>query len=117
MNEKSYNDAKYSTIPGSDRPKMVENRKFTTSRKLFKIIAEYFPHSDFTKQDIKDSYNKYRDKTRFGQSHFNRLIKDGLLDYDDTTKTYSINHTNDEVAKRATDDADYSTKDERDEDA
>lgn len=94
----------YKTIPASDRPEMVENREFTNSRKLFTKIMEDFTSSDFTVEEIKDAYNKRTSTSSgmsYGESHLNKLVTDGLLDYDKDKKTYSVNHANENVAKFA----------------
>ena len=97
MNFESFHNA-----PKSDREEMAENMKFTNSRKLFNKIVDDFSHSDFTTEDIKDAYNKrvkIASGQSFGQSHLDKLTEDGLLDYNSDEQTYSINHSNEQVAK------------------
>ncbi|MEA1926407.1 MAG: hypothetical protein U9M90_04210 [Patescibacteria group bacterium] len=56
----------YDRIGKPDQIEMEKNRKHTAAMKLFKKVFEDFSHSDFSLQDVIDSYNDQVRKKGYG---------------------------------------------------
>ena len=86
-----------------DQIEIVENRQVAIAMELFRKILEDFSHHNFTPQDIKDSFNHLvSDRGRgqkYAKKHLDRLVKMGLLIYDEDNGTYSVNHNSPDVAR------------------
>ena len=94
------------TYGGAERPdqlEMVENRKNTVAMELFKKIIEDLLHEEFTLQDIRDSYNSHtKEKDRqnkYGESSLQYLVDKEMLEYDEKSGVYSVNHNSPDVAR------------------
>ena len=83
-----------------DQLEMVENRRFTKTMKLFKLILDDFSHHDFTLQDIKTAYTiidkNNKTKARYGLPELKNLVDRGLLIFENLE--YSIDYFCPEIA-------------------
>jgi len=92
----------------------IANRRHTESMRLLRRILTDLSGDGFTEQDVRDSFNPLvpvtHDKNtlvvRYGKSHLDYLVERKILDYDESTKMYSVNCLSTEVAKEMLSDQD-----------
>jgi len=103
MRKKSWQERKdadiYGNIPACDREEMVENRRATKGLELLRMIEENLNPSEFSLEEIRNSFNALVSggiggsvtKVRYGQSHLNWLIEKKFIAANEAKgKTYRV---------------------------
>lgn len=78
-----------------------EEKRENSAEELLKKIMDDFSHSEFTFDDIHESYNDLinsgRNELDFHKYDLDELVRIGALLYNEESKTYEVDHSSDHV--------------------